>query len=218
MYDLPHFKANHDKEVLDFMKAHPFITLCGVDKHGVPVATHVPVLFDHKDGKLVLRAHIQRKTDHHKAFMHAPHVLAIFTGPHSYVSASWYQEPKVASTWNYQAVHASGTIHFGDDEMLYKLLTDLTSHYENNPHSPALVKELPHDYVQQNMKAIVAFEISITEIRHVFKLSQNRDPISRHNIIQQLETTANPDAIQVAAEMKKHYAEAGADAISNSTE
>ena len=205
MYDLPYFKANHDKEVLDFMKAHPFITLCGVDKHGMPVATHVPVLFGHKDGKLVLRAHIQRRTDHHKAFMHAPHVLAIFAGPHSYVSAGWYQNPKVASTWNYQAVHVAGVIHFGDDAMLHALLTDLTAHFENNPHSPALVQELPHDYVQQNMKAIIAFEIEITDIKHVFKLSQNRDEDSRNNVINELEKKDDIESRMLAEEMKKHY-------------
>ena len=205
MYDLPHFKANNDKEVHDFMKAHPFITLCAVDKHGMPVATHVPVMLSHKDDKLILRGHIQRKTDHHKALMHAPHVLAIFTGAHSYVSASWYVDPKVASTWNYQAVHASGIIHFGDDAMLLRLLTDLTAHFESNPHSPALVNELPHNYVQEHMKAIIAFEIEITELRHVFKLSQNREEASRNSIIGHLENSDDPEAKMVSEEMKKHY-------------
>ena len=205
MFDLPHFKANNDREVVDFMKAHPFVTLCGVDKHGMPVATHVPVMFAHKDGKLMLRAHIQRKTDHHKAFMHAPHVLAIFSGAHSYISASWYSEPKVASTWNYQAVHAAGIIHFGDDEMLHRLLTDLTAHFENNPNSPSLVKELPHSYVQEHMRSIIAFEIEITDIRHVFKLSQNREEASRNNIIAQLENSNDTESKILADEMKKNY-------------
>jgi transcriptional regulator len=127
MYDTPHFKANNDKEVLDFMKAHPFVILCCTDKHGLPVATHVPVLIAHHGDKLVLRGHIQRKTDHHKALMHAQHVLVIFTGANSYVSASWYTNPHVASTWNYQAVHASGIIHFGDDATLHRLLEDLAN-------------------------------------------------------------------------------------------
>lgn len=205
MYDTPYFKANNEKEVLDFMKAHPFVIICGVDKHGLPVATHVPVLMSHKDGKLVLRGHIQRKTDHHKAFTHAPHVLVIFSGAHSYVSASWYTNPQIASTWNYQAVHAVGDIHFGDDAMLHQLLTDLTNHFENDPHSPALVKELPHDYMQQQMKAIIAFEITITDTRHVFKLSQNRDEASRESVIDHLKKSENAAAKLVAEEMMKHY-------------
>jgi transcriptional regulator len=209
MYDLPHFKANSNDEVLAFMRAHPFVTLCGADKEGYPVATQVPVLFLERERKLLLRAHIQRKTDHHKAFSENPKVLAIFTGSHSYVSASWYQDQKVAGTWNYQAVHASGIIKFGDDDMLYNLLGDLTAHHENNPHSPSLVKELPPDYVAQHMKAIIAFEIEVTGIRHVFKLSQNRDEISRENIIHRLETSSDADAKNVALEMKTYYASAG---------
>ncbi len=205
MYDTPHFKAHDEKEVQEFMKAHPFVTICGVDKHGLPVATHVPVLIAHKDGKLVLHGHIQRKTDHHKSFMHSPQVLVIFTGAHSYVSANWYSNPKTASTWNYQAVHASGQLHFGDDAMLHQLLEQLTSNFENNPHSPSLVQELPHDYLQQQMKAIIAFEITVTEIRHVFKLSQNRDEASRENIIEHLEKSENSEANEVAGEMKKFY-------------
>jgi transcriptional regulator len=205
MFDTPHFKANNEKEVLDFMKAHPFITLCGVDKHNMPVATHVPVLMGHKEGKLVLRGHIQRKTDHHKAFTHAPHVLAIFTGPHSYVSASWYQQKEIASTWNYQSVHARGTIHFGDDAMLLHLLTDLTAHFENDENSPSLVNNLSHAYLDQHMKAIIAFEIAVTEITHVFKLSQNRDEVSRNSIIEHLSASDDKEANLVAEEMKKHY-------------
>ncbi len=205
MYDLPHFKAHNDKEVFEFMKTHPFITLCGTDKHGHLVATHVPVLLAHKEEKLVLRGHIQRKTDHHKAFMHVTNVLAIFTGAHSYVSASWYHNPRVASTWNYQAVHASGIIHFGDDGMLLQLLADLTRHFENNPHSPALINELPKNYMQEHMKAIIAFEIDITEIKHVFKLSQNHEPENRNSIISHLSESNDPGARMVAAEMKKQH-------------
>lgn len=208
MYDLPHFKANNDGDVLDFMKAHPFITLCGADKAGNPVATQVPVLLQEKDGKLFLQAHIQRKTDHHKAFTENPKVLAIFTGAHSYISASWYTDPKVASTWNYQAVHASGVLRFGDDEMLHDLLQDLTTHFENNPHSPSLVHELPAGYVQQHMKAIIAFEIEVTSTRHVFKLSQNRDETSRNSIISHLEGSTDMQDVAVAEEMKKYYANA----------
>jgi transcriptional regulator len=203
MYDLPYFKAHNDHEVIEFMKAHPFITLCGTDKHGHIVATHVPVMLAHKGEKLVLRGHIQRKTDHHKAFMHAVHVLAIFTGADSYISASWYSNPKMASTWNYQAVHAAGMIHFGDDTMLHQLLGDLTSHFENNPHSPALIKELPQDYVQQHMKAIIAFEIEVTDIRHVFKLSQNHEKDNRDSIITHLDESNDAKAKMVATEMKK---------------
>jgi transcriptional regulator len=114
-------------------------------------------------------------------------VLAIFSAAHSYVSATNYTEQNTASTWNYQAVHASGTIHFLSDEGLHHLLTKLTERFENNPHSPALVKNMDDAYVKDLMKAIIAFEIEITDIEHVFKLSQNKDKATQNNIIQSLQ-------------------------------
>src|SRR3954471_19898237 len=102
MYNLPHFKAENEKEVVDFMHRHPFITLTGVDATSQPVATHVPVLFESRESKLFLLGHIMKNTDHHKAFNQNENILAVFAGPHTYVSASWYKDQKQASTWNYQ--------------------------------------------------------------------------------------------------------------------
>ncbi len=201
MYSLPHFKAANEEEVFAFMRAHPFITLCGVTADGLPVATHVPVLFQERDGKLFLQAHIMRRQEHSLAFEHNPNVLAIFSGAHTYVSASWYSQQNTAGTWNYQAVHVRGIIRFLDDAGLHDLLTRLTETFENNPHSPSLVKHMAPGYVENLMKAIIAFDIEITGIEHVFKLSQNRDEKSYDNITQHLHA-GDADAQTVAERMK----------------
>ncbi|MBS1748016.1 MAG: FMN-binding negative transcriptional regulator [Bacteroidetes bacterium] len=203
MYHIPHFKAAGEKDVLAFMHANPFITLCGCDENNFPVATHVPVLFKERDNKIFLQAHTMRKQKHTLAFEKEPKVLAIFTAAHSYVSASWYSVKNVASTWNYQAVHANGILSFKDDVFLYKLLSELTEKFEANPHSPSLVEALDKKYVSDNMKAIVGFEIELTQIEHVFKLSQNRDEKSYDNIIQQL-GKSDDDARNVAERMKEN--------------
>jgi len=202
MYSLPHFKAANEEEVFAFMRAHPFITLCGVTADGKPVATHVPVLFDERDGKLFLQAHIMRRQEHSIAFEQNPNVLAIFSGAHTYVSASWYSKPNTAGTWNYQAVHVRGTLKFLDDAGLHNLLVKLTDTFENNPHSPALVKHMEDGYVTGLMKAIIAFDIEITGIDHVFKLSQNRDEKSYDNIMEHLGHT-DADG-KIVAERMKH--------------
>ncbi|MBY0480907.1 MAG: FMN-binding negative transcriptional regulator [Chitinophagaceae bacterium] len=202
MYHLKHFKASEQHDVLEFMKAHPFITLCGVDSNAQPVATHVPVLFEERAGKLYLMAHIMRKQDHTNAFEVQPNVLAIFHGAHAYVSASWYETKNVASTWNYQAVHAKGILKFLDDEALYALLVKLTAHFENDPHSPAQVKKMDETYIKNNMKAIIAFEIELTDIQHVFKLSQNRDQKSFDQITDKLKENG-ADSKKIAEEMLK---------------
>lgn len=203
MYNIPYFKASDEKEVIDFMHHHPFIILCGADKNGKPAATHIPVLFEERDDKLFLIAHVMKKQSHTKAFEENENVLAIFYGPHTYVSASWYQDKTTASTWNYQAVHAHGILRFLDEERLFKLLTKLTEKFENNPHSPSLVQKMDEDYVKKTMQAIIAFEIEITRVEHVFKMSQNRDEKSYENIIEHLDKQ-DADAKAIAESMKEN--------------
>jgi transcriptional regulator len=200
MYDLKHFKAGEQESLLDFMKAHPFIVLTGTDANHKPVATHIPVLLEEREGKLYLQAHVMRKQDHTIGFEMNPEVLAIFYGADSYISASWYDTKQSASTWNYQAVHARGMLRFLDDAALYDLLVRLTAHFENNPDSPAQVKHMSEDYIRSNMKAIIAFEIEVTDLQHVFKLSQNRNKESFDNITIQLQQ-GDADAQKVANEM-----------------
>jgi len=203
MYNLPLFNVNEYKEVIAFMYAHPFITLCGCDENNMPVATHVPVLIEERDEKIFLQAHIMRKQNHTNAFEKNPNVLAVFSGAHTYVSASWYSNHMSGSTWNYQAIHAKGIMSFKDDVFLHSLLTRLTEKFENNPHSPSLVSKLDESYMSNMMKAIVAFEIEITAIDHIFKLSQNRDEKSYENIISKL-NEGDADSKIIAERMKEN--------------
>ncbi len=202
MFNVPHFKEKDEARIYEFMQAHPFITLCGCTKDNLPVATHVPVLFEQRGEKMFLLAHAMRKQQHTLAFEHNPNVLAIFSGAHTYVSASWYEKKNVASTWNYQAVHARGVLRFMNDQQLYDLLVQLTEKFEGNAQSAAQVKYMEKEYVQSNMKAIVGFEIEITSIEHVAKLSQNRDKQSFINIAEQLQAK-DADAQVIATEMLK---------------
>jgi transcriptional regulator len=110
MYNLPYFKEKKSERLLSFMADHPFVVLSGSGPEGIPVATQLPVLLDEHEGRAVLAGHFMRNTDHHKAFSANPNVLVLFTGPHCYVSASWYTDPATASTWNYMTVQIQGRI------------------------------------------------------------------------------------------------------------
>lgn len=203
MYNLPYFKEHDRNLVLQFMREHPFVLLTGCDEKNRPVATQVPVLLDEREGTLYLSGHLMRNTDHHLAFEKNPNVLAVFTGPHSYVSATWYSHPHQASTWNYMSVYAKGILHFGDEAALEAILKRLTLFYEKeNAASTTVFDNLPADYKTPLLKAIISFEIEITEWDNVFKLSQNRDQESYKNIIQQLEQQGGDGKI-LADEMKK---------------
>ncbi len=206
MYDIKYFKEEDPEAVIAFMKAHPFIVLTGTDANHQPIATHIPVLMEEREGKIFLQAHVMRKQDHTNGFEMNPDVLAIFHGANTYVSASLYETKQVASTWNYQAVHARGVIRFLDDAGLYDLLVRLTAHFETDPTSPAQVKHLDETYVRNNMKAIIAFEIEVTDLKHVFKLSQNRDKQSFENISNHLQK-GDSESQKIAEEMEKRKAQ-----------
>ena len=203
MYSVSYFKEKDFKNVFEFMQAHPFIVMNGVDANGLPVATQVPVLLEIVGETVVVKGHIMRQTDHHKAFEVNPDLLCLFVGPSAYVSASWYSKQQVASTWNYATVHARGKIEFLDNEALLDILEKTTSFFENNPESTASYKNLPETYIEQFAKAIIAFKIEIQSIEHVFKLSQNRDEVSFKNIISKLLEQSNPGSIGVAEMMGK---------------
>ena len=201
MYDLPYYKEQDAETVIQFMQQHPFAMLIGSARN-MPVATQVPLLIEQHAGKLYLQGHIMRNTDHHNALEQNPNVLCVFTGAHTYVSASWYQNPQVGSTWNYMSVHAKGTLRFVDEASLIEILRQTTAHFENNPESPSLFHHLPDNYIQRLVKAIVGFEIEVTALENVFKLSQNSDRESYQNIIEQLQS-GGAQAQEIATEMAR---------------
>jgi transcriptional regulator len=187
MYNLPYFKEEDKEVVLQFVNDYPFAFLTGCDANNKPVATQVPFFVDERDGKIFLSGHIMKNTDHHKAFLQNNNVLAVFTGPHTYVSATWYDNPHQASTWNYMSVHAKGLIRFGGPDELVAILKRLTLFYENNnTASTTVFDNLPPSYLEPLIKAIVSFEIEVDSIENVFKLSQNRNEKSYDNIISKL--------------------------------
>jgi transcriptional regulator len=203
MYNLPYFKENDPQVVFDFIHANPFAFLLGCSADNKPVATQVPVFIEQRDGKLFLTGHIMRQTAHHKAFEKNPNALVVFTGPHTYVSATWYSDPHQASTWNYMSVHLKGNLRFLDENGLIEVLKKTSLHFENNnAASPTTFENLSTDYTGRLIKAIVAFEVEVTEMDNVFKLSQNRDEKSFHNIIDKLSEQGS-DGHYIANEMAK---------------
>lgn len=203
MYDLSYHKEQDEQVIKEFIDQHSFAFLTGCDSENQPVATQVPVFIEEKDGRKILSGHIMRNTDHHKAFLHNENVLVVFTGSHAYVSATWYSNPHLASTWNYMSVHVKGTIRFLDEAGLDEILRKTTLHFENyNKHSPTVFDNLPSDFKQKVMKYIVGFEIEVIEMDTIFKLSQDRDVESYHNIIKELRKQGE-DGRVIAAEMKK---------------
>lgn len=206
MYNFSYFKENDKQIILDFIEENPFAFMTGSFLSGKQVATQIPVLLEERNGELFLQGHIMRNTDHHKAFVENPNALIVFTGPNCYVSASWYSNTQIGSTWNYMSVHINGQVNFMTDEALIEFMRKLTLKFEKeNTASPTFYDNLPHQFLSKMMPAIVGFEIKADKIENVFKLSQNRDEKSYLNIIAKLQAIGGNSAL-IAAELIKRKA------------
>ena len=207
MYNFSYFKEKNKQVILDFIEENPFAFMTGSFQSGAQVATQIPVLFEERNGELFLQGHIMRNTDHHKAFIENPNALLVFTGPSCYVSASWYSNPKIGSTWNYMSVHISGRVNFMTSDDLVTFMRKLTLKFEKgNTQSHTFYDNLPDHFLSKMMPAIVGFEIKTEKIDNIFKLSQNRDEKSYLNIISKLEEQGGSSFL-IAQEMKKRKLE-----------
>ena len=207
MYNFSYFKEKDKQTILDFIEQNPFAFMTGSYLSGGQVVTQIPILLEERNGELFLQGHIMRNTDHHKAFVENPNALIVFTGPSCYVSASWYSNPQIGSTWNYMSVHIGGQINFMTNDELIAFMRKLTLKFEKgNPQSLTFYDNLPDQYLNKMMPAIVGFEIKAEKIENVFKLSQNRDEKSYLNMISKLEEQGGSSTL-IAAIMQKRKAE-----------
>jgi transcriptional regulator len=201
MYIPEIYKNENQEEINDFLQKNSFGILVN-RTNGKLWATHIPLELDkNENGESILFGHISKENPQWESFESDAHVLAIFSGPHSYISSSWYEKENVP-TWNYIAVHIYGKIKIIEGEAVVASLKKLTDSYEKNSENPVRLEELSSKTMRQTA-GIVAFEIEIESIEAVKKMSQNRNEKDYHNIISELEKTKETSAIDVANVMKK---------------
>jgi transcriptional regulator len=195
------YKNENQEEIRAFLATYSFGILVN-QTNGKLCATHIPLELDtNKEGKEILLSHISKENPQWKGFADNDQVLAIFSGPNSYISSSWYNHENV-STWNYSAVHVYGKIKVISGEAVTHYLKKLIDKYEQNSDKPIRMEDLSEQTMMQT-RGTVAFEIEIQEIQAIKKMSQNRDDIDHSTIILELEKTKNAQSIAVAKEMTK---------------
>jgi transcriptional regulator len=202
MYIPEYFKNENIDSVREFINENGFAILVS-QVAGKPWATHIPLILN-KDGndKDILTGHISRANVQWKDFGKNEEVLTIFSGPHTYISPSWYNHENVP-TWNYLAVHVYGKIHIIEGEHLKKQLSKLVDKYESKMSHPVSVDKMSKDLVETQMRGIVGFEIEITNIQAAMKLSQNRDAENYQRVINELERRKDINASDIARIMRK---------------
>ena len=201
MYIPRRYEEKDKDKIYSFIREHSFAILVSV-MDGRPVGTHIPLKLETgDDGKDALVGHISIGNDQKHTLADGASVLAIFPGPHAYISPRWYTQMNVP-TWNYLSVHVYGTVQLMEGEALREALSRLIDAYEQHLPHPVHMSEMPEKMLDDNIRGIVGFRILIDELQAARKMSQNRDDQSYRQVIDQLEQ-GDETARAVAAEMKK---------------
>jgi transcriptional regulator len=186
MYTPEAFREDAREVLLAHVRAHPFATVLtfpsgsGSGAGGEALVSHLPVLVD--GARNVLRGHLARANPQAAHFAAGTPVLAIFHGPHAYVSPSVYGEPGVP-TWNYVAVHAHGTGRTVDEAALSALLDETVSYFDASDWRA----QVASDVISTRLGAIVGFEVDIERLEGKWKLSQNRSPADQARVAEWLD-------------------------------
>lgn len=197
MYIPSYFKIEDDELIYDIIQEYGFATFVSQHK-GEPFATHIPLMMD--ENKEYLYGHVARPNSQWKD-IHNQSVLAIFHGPHCYISSSWYESNRSVPTWNYLAVHVYGKFEFVNDEELKESLSDLVKKYEA-PNRTYQLDEVDEKSLEGMTKGIVGFRIKIEKMEGKAKLSQNHSIERKKLVIQELEKFKSENEQKIASYMK----------------
>ncbi|MFC5602654.1 FMN-binding negative transcriptional regulator [Sporosarcina koreensis] len=201
MYIPKYFKVTDTNEIRDFIQKNSFGTLV-TTKKGKPIATHLPFGFTKQGEDFYITGHMAYGNPQWRTFETSDDVLAMFQGPHAYISSSWYSHENVP-TWNYEAIHVYGKASILSREELIEDLKIMLEKYEGHRENPVLWDTLSSNLIENELKGIVGFKIKVEEIQAAYKLSQNRNETDYRNIIEKLRNEGNPQSRQVAERMDK---------------
>lgn len=196
MYIPSSFQMSEASELHEFMRRHSFATLITQGSGGMQ-ASHLPLILDAEvgpHGRLI--GHMARANPQWKDF--EGESLVIFSGPHAYISPTWYESPGTVPTWNYVAVHAYGTLRLVEDrDGLHDILTRTVSEYEQGMPRPWSY-DVSDPEIDKMRRAIVGFHIEIARLEGKSKLNQNHPEERRRKVIRALEAQADDDSQAIA--------------------
>ena len=215
MFVRPCWQPASPQDALTLIEQHPWALLVSSGDDG-PLATNLPLLIEKSseavaevpsspEAKLVLIGHLARANEHARylANSSAP-FLAIFEGPWSYVTASWYPGRDMPSTYYYTAIHCYGTIELQDEPALDSSLEVLTQQMESRYPDGWRTDEIPRTEITRRFAGIVGFRMHVTKLEAKFKLGQDEPLRDALAVADALETRETPDAQALAALIRKH--------------
>ncbi|SDY00019.1 transcriptional regulator [Evansella caseinilytica] len=198
MYIPKYFKITDETKIYDMIKEHSFATLFS-QHNGMPFATHLPLILNKEN--TYLYGHFARANPQWKDIQNQT-VLAIFHGPHCYISPSWYETKKAVPTWNYVTVHVYGEVELLEDEHeLMDSLHEMVLKYEA-PDSSYRLQDADAEFLADMNKGVQGFKLKINKMEGKAKLSQNHSIQRQELVIDQLEQISNADEQQISSLMR----------------
>ena len=208
MYVPAHFKEARVAVMHDAIRKYGFGTLVTFSGEELE-ASHLPLLLDPEPAPLgTVLGHVARANPQWQRVKPGIDALAIFLGPNTYITPSWYptkqQNGKVVPTWNYLAIHAYGTLSFFDDPAeLRAHVSKMTDTHESPRAAPWAVSDAPESFVQGMLRAIVGFKLRITRLEGKWKMSQNRPAQDVEGVLEGLgreDGEAHEEVAEIVAE------------------
>ena len=204
MYRPRHYDIDDVQVLHRFMRDKSFALLVTAPE-GVPTASHIPLFLDtESDGPDRLLGHVAKANTQWRDFDGNTEAMAMFWGPHAYISPSWYESEKVVPTWNYVTVHAYGKPRvFAEPKDARDVLARLIDAYESDATGNWSMDRLEKTYAEKMVNGIVAFEMPIGRLEGKFKLNQKNSAADREGAIRGLRQTGDAEAEEVARLMEK---------------
>jgi transcriptional regulator len=203
VYLPPAFTERRRDVLIAHVERHDFGLLVSHGPNGL-VAGHIPFLVEDRGDQLHLLGHLARPNPQVADLIAAGEALAIFSGPHAYISPRWYESGPAVPTWNYIDVHAYGRVRVIDDALwLSGFLDRLSRRHEAGSETPWRMQDQPAAYMNGMIRGIVGIELTVSRLEGKFKLSQNRPAADRPRIIAALGERGDPEAAALATLMRE---------------
>ncbi len=199
MYIPEHYRERDAATLFAAMRAHAFATIISAGGDGVPAASWIPFVIEGAPERPVIYGHLARANPQWRSWTAATQLLALFQGPHHYISPSWYRSEPNVPTWNYLAVQVRGRPRVLEDPVeVEAMLNRLVRQAESGRDPRWELLEQPEAYRAEMAAGIVGFELLVDEIAGAWKLSQSRGAADREGVVAGLRADGGDDAVAIA--------------------
>jgi transcriptional regulator len=201
MRHTPHYLLTDPAEVKRLIRRNPWMTYVSPASSGLVASHYATLLEETDDDTISIVSHFGRPDEvAHELGQHE--VLVIVQGPHGYISPNWYAEGDFVPTWNHVTAHLYGVPEILSDDENFRILGDLVDHFEKRMPTPVTL-DIDRAKAERIAKGTVGLRIRVSRYDARAKLSQNKPPEVREQIIAALDGSGPYSNEALAQEMRR---------------